>query len=126
VSADLLLDEPQFRAGMRARLAAARPGFEQYLAAPVRAADHPIVLALITNTAATGLVAAGLPFFTKVFLRQNVRRLRNMGFDLFIDEIAVAPAQVSSLPPRPARHRRRRSGPTPTQPVTPRRPSGRQ
>lgn len=125
VSADLLLDEPQFRAGMRARLAAARPGFEQYLADPIRAAEHPIVLALITNTDATGRVATDLPFFTKVFLRQNVRRLRNMGFDVFIDEIAVAPAQVSSLPPRPARQRRRRSGPTPTQLITPRRASSR-
>lgn len=125
VSADMLLDEPEFRAGMRARLASVRPGFEQYLGEPTRATDHPIVLALITNTAATGRVAAGLPFFTKVFLRQNIRRLRNMGFDVFIDEIAVAPPQVSSLPPRPARQRRRRLGQTPTQPVTPRPASGR-
>lgn len=116
VSADLLLDEPDFRTGLRARLAAARPGFEQHLQDPVRASDHPIVLALITNTVAAGHVAIGLPFFTKVFLRQNVRRLRNMGFDVFVDEIAVAPPQVSSLPPRLARRRRRRG--VPAQPRT--------
>jgi transposase-like protein len=48
----------------------------------------------------------------QVFLRQNVRRLRNMGFNVYVDEIPVAPPQVSSLPPRPARRGRRPSVPT--------------
>jgi uncharacterized protein (TIGR04141 family) len=113
VSADLLLDEPNFRDALRDRLKAARPGFEQHVTEPARPADHSIVLALITNVAATGDVAGALPFFTKVFLRQNVRRLRNMGFAVFLDEIPVATPQVSSVPPRQARRRRRPTTPTP-------------
>lgn len=84
-----------------------KPGFEKLLGEPVSAADHSIVLALITNTAATGDVAGGLPFFTKVFLRQNVRRLQNVGFVVCLDEIPVATPGVSSATPRPARKRRR-------------------
>jgi uncharacterized protein (TIGR04141 family) len=107
VSADLLLDEPGFRAELREHLSDAKPGFENLVAEPAYAADHAIVLALITRTARTGNVARALPFFTKVFLRQNVRRLQNMGFSVFLDEIAVATPQVSSRPPRAARKRRR-------------------
>lgn len=107
VSADLLLDEPDFRGKLRDRLKSVRPGFEHLVGEPASAADHAIVLALITNTAATGDVAGGLPFFTKVFLRQNIRRLRHMGFRVFLDEIPVAPPGVSSTVPRPARKRRR-------------------
>jgi uncharacterized protein (TIGR04141 family) len=106
VSADLLLDDPAFRVKLRDLLKTERPGFERHIAEPAQASHHSIVLALITNIAATGKPAAALPFFTKVFLRQNVRRLQHMGFDVFLDEIPVAPLQVSSAPPRPARRRR--------------------
>jgi hypothetical protein len=84
-----------------------QPGFENLVGEPARAADHSIVLALITNNAATGDVASGLPFFTKVFLRQNVRRLQNMGFLVCLDEVPVATTGVSSAKPQPARKRRR-------------------
>ena len=47
----------------------------------------------------------------KVFLRQNVRRLQQMGFVVHVDEIPVAAAQVSRTPPRPPR--RRTSAPKP-------------
>jgi len=107
VSASLLLNEREFRDALRDRLAVAHPGFEALVEDPARAPNHPIVLALITNAAATGRAAAELPFFTKVFLRQNVRPLINMGFAVHVDEIAVAPPQVSSLPPSPTRRRRR-------------------
>jgi uncharacterized protein (TIGR04141 family) len=110
VSARLLLDEPAFRAGMRGELKSAKPGYETKIAEPARAAEHPVVLALITNSAATRKVAESLPFFSKVFLRQNARQLQGMGFEVFIDEIAVEPAQVSRRRPRPARRRR---APTP-------------
>ena len=94
---------------MREHLKAVQPGIENLVAEPARAADHSIVLALITNNAATGDVAGGLPFFTKVFLRQNVRRLQNMGFVVCLDEVPVVATGVSSAIPRPARKRRRRT-----------------
>lgn len=109
VSGELLLDEPNFRTKMREHLKAVQPGIENLVAEPARAADHSIVLALITNNAATGDVAGGLPFFTKVFLRQNVRRLQNMGFVVCLDEVPVVATGVSSAIPRPARKRRRRT-----------------
>lgn len=100
VSADLLLNEQAFRDELRGRLSATRPGFERLVRDPARASEHPIVLALITNTVATGRVTSELPFFTKVFLRQSVRPLINMGFAVHVDEIAVATPQVSSRPPK--------------------------
>ncbi|MEA2370420.1 MAG: hypothetical protein QOH12_814 [Solirubrobacteraceae bacterium] len=113
VSAGLLLNEHEFRDALRDRLAVACPGFERLVEEPARAPKHPIVLALITNAAATGRVAAELPFFTKVFLRHSVRPLINMGFAVHVDEIAVAPPQVSALPPRPTRRRRKPATPRP-------------
>jgi uncharacterized protein (TIGR04141 family) len=110
VSATLLLDEREFRDGVRKELKQARAGFEQKLAEPALAADHPIVLALITNASATGKIADALPFFTKVFLRQNVRQLQDMGFEVFLDEIAVESPGPSKLPPRARRLKR---SPTP-------------
>jgi uncharacterized protein (TIGR04141 family) len=118
VSASLMLDEPEFRAQLRSRLKSARPGFERFVAEPANPAAHSIVLALITTTAATGKVGSALPFFTKVFLRQNVRRLQHMGFSVFLDEIPVALPQVSSRLPGPARRRRARVA----APSSPRRP----
>jgi uncharacterized protein (TIGR04141 family) len=106
VSAALLIDEPHFRSELRDQLKSIRPGFEQVVTEPANPATHAIVLALITNVAATGDVARALPFFTKVFLRQNVRRMRRMGFSVFLDEIPVAPPRVSSRPPHAARKHR--------------------
>jgi uncharacterized protein (TIGR04141 family) len=105
VSADLLLSEQAFRDELRGKLRDDGRGFEQRITDPARSADHPLVLGLITNAAATGNVADGLPFFTKVFLRQNVRRLQQMGFSVHLDEIPVALPQVGRTRPRPARRR---------------------
>jgi uncharacterized protein (TIGR04141 family) len=105
VSADLILADNAFRDELRAKLRDDGRGFEKLVREPAQSADHPLVLALITNVAATGDVAGGLPFFTKVFLRQNVRRLQQMGFTVYLDEVAVAQPQVSRKPPRPARRR---------------------
>jgi uncharacterized protein (TIGR04141 family) len=113
VSAGLLLNERAFRDELRNRLSVAHPGFERLVGEPALARDHPIVLALITNTAATGRVATELPFFTKVFLRQNVRPLINMGFAVHVDEIPVAPPQLTSPPPKPKQRSPRAAAPRP-------------
>lgn len=107
VSGELLRNDPAFRTALRDRLAMTQPGFERQVREPAQPAEHAIILALITNATATGRTAAELPFFTKVFLRQNVRLLRNMGFAVYLDEISVSAPQVSSLTPRPSRRGRR-------------------
>ncbi len=60
---------------------------------PPRPQDHPIVLAVILASESSGEGAAALPFFSKVFMRQNVQQIRAMRFDVFYDEI---PAPMSS------------------------------
>jgi uncharacterized protein (TIGR04141 family) len=107
VSAELLIGDRAFRDATRTRLEAAKPSFGQHLAEPADAGAHPIVLALITNAAATGSLGDRLPSFTKVFLRRNAQRLERMGFAVHLDEIPNAPPQVSTTAPRPARRRRR-------------------
>jgi hypothetical protein len=51
------------------------------------AVNHPIVLGLITKSATAGYPARDLPFFSKVFLRQVIRRLTSMHFEVYVDEI---------------------------------------
>jgi uncharacterized protein (TIGR04141 family) len=105
VSADLLLSERRFRDELRDELDRDGHGLATRVGEPACAADHSLVLGLITNLAATGDVGARLPFFTKVFLRQNVRRLQAMGFTVHLDEIAVTLPQVTRTRPRPTRRR---------------------
>jgi uncharacterized protein (TIGR04141 family) len=105
VSATLLLQEQQYRHEVRVRVENLRPGFGALIAEPPAASSHPVVLALMTDAGRTGNVADELPFFTKVFLRQNVRVLRAMGFAVHLDEIPVDTPAVHRRPPEP-RHRR--------------------
>lgn len=107
VSAELLLTDIDFRDQLRAKLEAEQPGLGAVITEPPHAADLQVVLALMTNAAAAGSPANQLPFFTKVFLRQNVRRLQAMGFTVAVDEIPVSVLRVSNAVPRPSRRRRR-------------------
>jgi uncharacterized protein (TIGR04141 family) len=84
VSAECLVREKEFRDKLREKLS---PGFAALIHEPAAAADHPIVLALITKSTVAGSPAAQLPFFSKVFLRQIVRRLNSMSFKVYVDEI---------------------------------------
>lgn len=59
----------------------------------------------------TGARAAGLPFFSKIFLRQAVQDIRRMGYPVHYDEIP-APVAVTTGQraggPKPASQRRRK------------------
>jgi uncharacterized protein (TIGR04141 family) len=101
VSAECLVSEPVFREELRSKLNAEKSGWEDLIGEPVDARDFQIVLALITAPGATGRAATALPFFSKVFLRQTVRRLQAMGFAVYVDEVATEAPGFRR--PRPAR-----------------------
>jgi len=111
VSAESLLGEPAFREKFQARLCKEAPTFAPLLDEPIRAREFCVVLALITDHATTGAPARALPFFSRLTLRIAVQRLRNMGFKVYVDEIA----RTLSVPP-PAggtRVRRAQKAPAP-------------
>jgi uncharacterized protein (TIGR04141 family) len=85
VSSRLLRSAPEFAKQMREKLGD-RAGC---LADPPRASDHPVVLAVILAAESKGEGASALPFFSKVFLRQNVQAINTMGFAVHFDEIAA-------------------------------------
>jgi uncharacterized protein (TIGR04141 family) len=84
VSAECLVREPEFRTKLREKL---DQPLATLIAEPPVAINHPIVLGLITKSATSGYPARGLPFFSKVFLRQVIRRLTVMQFEVYVDEI---------------------------------------
>lgn len=83
VSSRLLRTAPEFASQLREKLGSRA----DRLADPPRAVDHPVVLAVILTAESKGEGAAALPFFSKVFLRQNVQAMRTMGFTVHFDEI---------------------------------------
>ena len=92
VSAECLVSELAFRREMRKRIARSEEAhLSQRIGEPLVARDHPIVLALITTAASASQPATALPFFSKVLLRQTVRRLRQMSLRVHIDGIATVP-----------------------------------
>jgi uncharacterized protein (TIGR04141 family) len=84
VSGECLVGEAEFREKLRAKLS---PQFAGLITEPPVAGNHPIVLGLITKSPVAGSPAQDLPFFSKVFLRQTVRRLTSMNFEVYVDEI---------------------------------------
>jgi uncharacterized protein (TIGR04141 family) len=89
VTSRLLRNEPDFAVQVRAQLGP----FAASLGDPPRPAENPVVLAVILPAESAGEGAAALPFFSKVFLRQNVQALQAMGFAVYFDEI-TAPMTV--------------------------------
>jgi uncharacterized protein (TIGR04141 family) len=85
VSSRLLRSAPEFSKQMREKLG----DRADRLADPPRASDHPVVLAVILAAESTGEGASALPFFSKVFLRQNVQAINTMGFTVHFDEISA-------------------------------------
>lgn len=83
VSSRLLKSQTEFADQMREKLG----DFADRLADPPRAPDHPVVLAVILTAESKGEGAAALPFFSKVFLRQNVLAMQTMGYTIHFDEI---------------------------------------
>jgi uncharacterized protein (TIGR04141 family) len=101
VSSECLVTERAFREELRSKLKAEKPGWESLIDEPVDARNFQVVLALITKPGTTGPAATALPFFSKVFLRQTVRRLRAMGYAVYVDEIPTEAPRVRRR--RPAR-----------------------
>jgi uncharacterized protein (TIGR04141 family) len=112
VAAECLVREPEFREQLRGRLSGARPGYDGLIPEPVDARHFSVVLALIMDAAPGTAPAEGLPFFSKVFLRQVVRRIQMMGFDVYVDAIS----RQTQLPSGP-RRRPRRTPVTRPQPI---------
>lgn len=89
VSSKLLVAAPAYAPSLRKLLT----DWGDLVKDPPRPRDHPVILAVILASEATGEGAGALPFFSKVFMRQNVQQLRAMGFKVFYDEI---PAPLSA------------------------------
>jgi uncharacterized protein (TIGR04141 family) len=92
VSSELLLREQAFATQMRSLLGV----WANRVSEPPKAASHPVVLAVVLASESTGEGARALPFFSKVFMRQNVQTLQTMGFTVHYDEI---PAQLTQTTP---------------------------
>jgi uncharacterized protein (TIGR04141 family) len=90
VSCECMLEERDFRDQLRERLTGEHVALRSLISEPPVAAQLPVVLALITGGRAPGRPARELPFFSKVALRQAVRRLQGMSFSVFVDEIPTA------------------------------------
>jgi uncharacterized protein (TIGR04141 family) len=84
VSAEYLVGEAEFRERLREKLT---PQFAELITEPPIAARYPVVLGLITKSSVAGSPARDLPFFSKVYLRQTVKRLKSMNFEVYVDEI---------------------------------------
>jgi uncharacterized protein (TIGR04141 family) len=107
VSCGLLAEEPAFAEAVREQIGSWGASVKQ----PPDTSEHPVVLAVMLAAESTGARAAGLPFFSKIFLRQAVQDIRRMGYPVHYDEIpapvAVATGQRAGGP-KPAPRRRRR------------------
>jgi uncharacterized protein (TIGR04141 family) len=87
VSCESILEEPEFRIQLREKLNTIEPALEALISEPPDATTLPVVLGLITKSPTAGHTARYLPFFSKVALRQTVKRLRATNFQVFVDEI---------------------------------------
>ncbi len=87
VSCECLREEREFRDQLRGKLRAGHAQISQLIGEPPDPASLPVVLGLITSSRTAGHAARQLPFFSKVALRQAVRRLRAMSFQVYVDEI---------------------------------------
>lgn len=83
VSSKLLVTAPAYAPAVRKLLT----DWGGSMKDPPRPIDHPIVLAVILASESSGEGAVALPFFSKVFMRQNVQQIQAMGFKVFYDEI---------------------------------------
>jgi uncharacterized protein (TIGR04141 family) len=89
VSSRMLVTAPAYAPSVRELLT----DWADSLKDPPQPQDHPVVLAVILASEASGEGAAALPFFSKVFMRQIVQQIRAMRFPVFYNEI---PAPMSS------------------------------
>jgi uncharacterized protein (TIGR04141 family) len=87
VSAESLLDGPDFSQQICEKLESAPPEFASQFSGDFDPREWSIVLALITKEQTAGHPARRLPFFSKVTLRLAVQHLRRMGFTVYVDEI---------------------------------------
>jgi uncharacterized protein (TIGR04141 family) len=122
VAGSLLKHDRDFRDAFRDRLREARSGLETIVTEPVDLSRLPVVLALITTGTRGARIGEALPFFTKVFLMQNVQRLRDSGYDVYLDAIAAGPVPTGRAARTAKRTKKRRSsGAVPASPARPRR-----
>ncbi|MCW3033306.1 MAG: hypothetical protein JWM60_1651 [Solirubrobacterales bacterium] len=92
VSGEALLEEPAFRVALRGKLSETDATLAALITEPPKSASLPVVLGLITKASTPSKrPAAALPFFSKIALRQTVKRLRAMNFEVFVDEIPTEP-----------------------------------
>lgn len=89
VSAESFAGDSEFRKKLRLKVKEKKPGFEAYLPDGRRprpnTPDYQIVFAIMRKPYASGEV--GLPFFSKVSLRNVVRRLDAMGYKTAVNVI---------------------------------------
>lgn len=89
VSAESFAGDSEFRKKLRGKVKMIKPGFETYLpdgrTQRPDTSDYQIVFAIMRKPYASGEV--GLPFFSKVSLRNVIRRLDAMGYKTAINLI---------------------------------------
>lgn len=107
VSAESFVLEQQFRDRLKEVLVDVKSELADLVPDRVSAREWGIVLALIVTGRGSGDGAANLPFFSKVVLRLAVRRLRAMGFEVFLDTVGTEVALPTGLPVGPPRKPRR-------------------
>jgi uncharacterized protein (TIGR04141 family) len=82
VSADLFVQDPNFRKSVNKHL----PATHKLPTAAVRASDYEVVYAIVSRSKS----ALDLPFFSKVSLRVAVRRIRALGYNVSLAKIETA------------------------------------
>lgn len=110
VSAECFVMDLDWRRQLRQTLESVETGFGKYSPDTIDAREYTIVLALIVSSNAPSKPISDLPFFTKVMLRLTVRRLRAMGFKVFVDAIPTRVTVPTGLPMPLARRQRARGG----------------
>lgn len=88
VSAELLLQSPEFRAEARAKAAGLDPAFTEVLPAAAPARDaHEVSYVVITRGRRRPNAPLTLPFFSVVNLRAAAQRLNALGFKVSVAEV---------------------------------------
>jgi uncharacterized protein (TIGR04141 family) len=88
VSAELLLQSPEFRTEARAKAAALDPAFANVLPAAAPARDaHEVSYVVITRGRCRRGAPLTLPFFRVVNLRAAAQRLYALGFKVSVAEV---------------------------------------
>ena len=88
VSAELLLQNPQFRAEARTKTAALDPAYADVLPAqPPARDDYEVSYVVITRGRRRADAPLTLPFFSVVNLRAAAQRLRALGFKVSVAEV---------------------------------------